>query len=99
MRKLMIISALVLMSASAQAQSLDVGSLMSGSGIPGIEGMDQQQLGSMMQGAGGMAQGGAGRQGARRHAVGHGSQSRSARRESADETKARRIAAKYGVSW
>jgi hypothetical protein len=99
MRKLMIISALVLMSATAQAQSVDIGSLMSGGGIPGTEGLDQQQLGSMMQGAGGMAQGGAGRQAGRRHAAGHASQSRSARHESADETKARRIAAKYGVSW
>jgi hypothetical protein len=104
MRKLIIISAILLASASAHAQSLDVGSALSANGISMGSGTDQSQLGSALQGGaaqegGAGSQAGAGPQGSKRHATGHARQSHSGTRESADETKARRIAAKYGVSW
>jgi len=101
MRKLIIITALLLASASAQAQSLDIGSVLSANGISTGQGTDQLQSGAMQGGAGQQAgagaQAGAGQQGGRRHASAR--QSRGKTRESAQETKARSIAAKYGVSW
>ncbi len=102
MRKLIIISALLLASASAQAQNLDIGSVLSANGISTGSGIDQSQAGAAL-GAGSAQQGGAGpqagagSQGSKRHVAAKQGGART--RESADETKARRIAAKYGVSW
>jgi hypothetical protein len=96
MRKLIIISALLLASASAQAQSLDVGSVLSANGISTGSETGQPQPDAALQAGGAGPQAGAGSQSPKRHATGH---DRARTRESADETKARRIAAKYGVSW
>jgi hypothetical protein len=93
MRKLIIISALLLASASAQAQSLDVGSVLSANGISTGSETGQPQPDAALQAG---PQAGAGPQASKRHAARH---DRARMRESADETKARRIAAKYGVSW
>ena len=110
MRKFLIAAALVLASASAEAQTVDVGSILSANGISLGKGSGQPQLGGgqgpagpgqpgLLPGAGG--QGGQGGQSAagqgqsQRQAAGRGRQPR----ESATETRARKIAAKYGISW
>ena len=102
MRNLIIISALLLASASAQAQTIDVGSVLSANGIATGAQTGQPQPDAAMQDAAGLQaagapQAGASRRGPRHHASArHGG---AATRESAEETKARRIAARYGVSW
>jgi len=102
MRKLVIISALLLASASAQAQTIDVGSVLSANGISTGAQTAQPQPDAAMQDAAGQQaaaalQAGASRRGPRHHASArHGG---AATRESAEETKARKIAARYGVSW
>jgi len=101
MRKLIIISALFLASATAQAQSLDVGSVLSANGISTGAGTGQAQPDAAMQGGAGQqgraeVPSGAGRSRTKRHTA---SRSHAGTRESADESKARRIAARYGVSW
>jgi hypothetical protein len=106
MRKLLLAAAFVIASASAQAQTVDVGSILSANGISLGNGGGQPQAGA----APGMAQG-AGNQGGQA-AAGQGGQSASGQgqsqrqagrakqpRESAQETRARNIAAKYGISW
>jgi hypothetical protein len=115
MRKLVLMTAIVLMSASAHAQTIDVGSILSANGIS-LGNAGGQQMGGMGQGGSNMQamQSGAGGQGAAaqgqsQQAQSPQSQSRqrqSARRgrqgqphESAQETRARNIAAKYGISW
>jgi hypothetical protein len=114
MRKLILTTALVLASASAQAQPIDVGSILSANGIslgnggeqpaaasgPGGAGM--QQVGAGGQGGAGAQGGGQGQpqgasQGQSQQQAQRGKHGRS--RESAQETKARNIAARYGISW
>ncbi|WP_316160727.1 hypothetical protein [Bradyrhizobium sp. SZCCHNRI20481] len=101
MRKLLLATAFVVASASVQAQTIDVGSILSANGISIGKGSQPQ--------AGGQTQDGmspnAGSQGGQ-SAAGQGqgkSQRQAARarqpRESAQETRARNIAAKYGISW
>ncbi|WP_315779340.1 hypothetical protein [Bradyrhizobium sp. SZCCHNPS1003] len=101
MCKLLLAAAFVVASASVQAQTIDVGSLLSANGISvGKSGQPQ---------AGGQAQDGmfpnAGSQGGQSAAgQGQGKSQRQAGRarqprESAQETRARTIAAKYGISW
>ena len=91
MRKFILLSAFLLASASAQAQSIDIGSITPANGISTTSGIEQSQFGS--------AQAGAGSQASKGRSAKSAKKSRTATRESADETKARRIAAKYGVSW
>ena len=111
MRKMLLTTALVLTSAAAQAQTMDLGSILSANGISLGQGAGQQpQLGGQgqMQGQGGSAlpgmsqsavnpggQSAAGQGQSQRQAAGRNRQPR----ESATETRARRIAAKYGISW
>ncbi|WP_315736301.1 hypothetical protein [Bradyrhizobium sp. SZCCHNR1093] len=103
MRKLLLATAFVVASASVQAQTIDVGSILSANGISIGKGSQPQ--------AGGQTQDGmspnAGSQGGP-SAAGQGqgpanSQRQAARarqpRESAQESRARNIAAKYGISW
>lgn len=116
MRKLVFATAVVLMSASAHAQTVDVGSILSANGISLGNAGGQQQMGGMGQGGSNMQAmpSGAGGQGAAAQGQsqqgqsqqGQSRQQRQARRgkqgqphESAQETKARNIAAKYGISW
>ncbi|WP_316229937.1 hypothetical protein [Bradyrhizobium sp. SZCCHNR1051] len=101
MRKLLLATAFVVASASVQAQTIDVGSILSANGISIGKGSQPQ--------AGGQTQDGmspnAGSQGGQ-SAAGQG-QGKSLRqagrakqpRESAQESRARNIAAKYGISW
>lgn len=105
MRKLLLATAFVIASASAQAQTIDVGSILSANGISIGKGGGQPQAGSQQGAAPGMAQG-AGGQSAAGQGQGQGqgqSQRQAGRakqpRESAQETRARNIAAKYGISW
>ncbi|MGJ5021987.1 hypothetical protein [Bradyrhizobium oligotrophicum] len=107
MRKLLLATALVISSASAQvpaqAQTIDVGSILSANGISIGKGGGQPQAGSQQGAAAGMAQG-AGGQSAAGQGQGQGQSQRQAGRakqprESAQETRARNIAAKYGISW
>jgi hypothetical protein len=91
MRRFILLSALLLASASAQAQGVDVGSIMSANGIS-APGAEQSQLGSAQQAAGAP-------QASKGRSAKRAKQGRTASRESARETKARSIAAKYGVSW
>ena len=101
MRRFILSSALLLASASAHAQSVDIGSVMSANGISAPSGTDPSQLGSMPMGGAG-PQTGAGSQvpkGRSAKQAKQTKQSGTATRESASETKARGIAAKYGVSW
>jgi len=107
MRKFLIAAALVLVSASAEAQTVDVGSILSANGISLGKGSGQPQLGDgqgpagpgqpgLLPGAGGQGgQSAAGQGQSQRQAAGRGRQPR----ESATETRARKIAAKYGISW
>ncbi|CCD91682.1 conserved exported hypothetical protein [Bradyrhizobium sp. ORS 375] len=114
MRKLLLATVLVIASAAAQAavqaQTIDVGSILSANGISIGKSAGQPQAG----GAAGMAQGAGqqGGQGAAGQGQGQGqsqaqgqgqSQRQGGRskqpRESAQETRARNIAAKYGISW
>ena len=102
MRNLIIISALLLASASAQAQTIDVGSVLSANGIATGAQTGQPQPDAAMQDAAGLQaagapQAGAGQQDPKHHAS--ATRGGAAMRESAEETKARRIAARYGVSW
>jgi hypothetical protein len=125
MRKLILMTGLVLASASAQAQPIDVGSILSANGISLGNAGGQQQPGAMGQGGAGLQQAGVGGQGGAGAQAGadpqgaagaagqgqsqgqsqaqsqqqtrRGRQGRS--RESAQETKARTIAARYGISW
>jgi len=103
MRKWVIISALLLAStaAQAQAQTIDVGSALTANGISTGSGTGQAQPDAAIQAAdgqqaGAVAQTGSGQPRAKRHTASRG---HAGSRESADETKARRIAARYGVSW
>ncbi|BAM87270.1 hypothetical protein S58_12600 [Bradyrhizobium oligotrophicum S58] len=112
MRKLLLATAFVIASASAQAQTIDVGSILSANGISLGKGGGQPQAGQQGGGAPGMAQA-AGSQGGQTAAgqsqgqgqgQGQGQSQRQAGRakqprESAQETRARNIAAKYGISW
>ncbi|WP_316171484.1 hypothetical protein [Bradyrhizobium sp. SZCCHNRI1058] len=105
MRKLLLAAAFVIASASAQAQTIDVGSILSANGISIGKSGGQPQAASQQGAADGMAQG-AGGQGAAGQGQGQGqgqSQRQTGRarqpRESAQETRARNIAAKYGISW
>jgi hypothetical protein len=106
MRKFLLATALVIASAAAQAQTIDVGSILSANGISiGKGGGQPQAAGQQGGGAPATAQA-AGNPGGQ-SAAGQGqgqSQQRQARRgkqprESAQETRARNIAAKYGISW
>jgi len=104
MRTLCLAATLVIASASAQAQTIDVGSILSANGISIGNGGQPQAVGQS-QGAsapGGMAQG-AGNQGGQNAAGQRQSQRQAARvkqpHESAAETRARNIAARYGISW
>jgi hypothetical protein len=121
MRKLILMTGLVLASASAQAQPIDVGSILSANGISLGNAGGQQLPGAIGQGGAGLQQAGVGGQGGAgaqagadpqgaAGAAGQGqSQAQSQRqtrrgkqgrsRESAQETKARTIAARYGISW
>ncbi|MGJ5202218.1 hypothetical protein [Bradyrhizobium sp. HKCCYLR20261] len=95
MRKLLLAAAFLVTATASQAQTVDVGSILSSNGISIGKG-GQPQAG---QGQGGMSQA-ANSQGA----AGPGqSQRRAGRakqpRESAAETRARNIAGKYGISW
>ncbi|MGJ4927004.1 hypothetical protein ACQR1I_03265 [Bradyrhizobium sp. HKCCYLS2038] len=113
MRKLLLATALVVASASAQAQTIDVGSILSANGISiGKGGGQPQAAGQPGGGAPGMAQGAGGQtvagqgqgQGQGQQSQGQGQSQRQAGRakqprESAQETRARNIAAKYGISW
>jgi len=114
MRKLLLATAFVIASASAQAQSIDVGSILSANGISLGKGGGQPQAGQQGGAAPGLGQG-AGSQGGQSAAgqgqgqgpeqgQGQGQPQRQAGRakqprESAQETRARKIAAKYGISW
>ncbi len=105
MRPLFLAATLVLASASAQAQTIDVGSILSANGFSIGNGGGQPQAVGQTQGASapaGMAQG-AGNEGGQ-NAAGQGRSQRQAGRakqahESAAETRARNIAARYGISW
>jgi len=113
MRKLILMTAFVLASASAWAQPIDVGSILSANGISLGNGGGQQQPAAAGQGGTGLQQAGAGGQSGAGGQAGatdqgqsqvqsqqqaqRGKQGRS--RESAQETKARNIAARYGISW
>lgn len=115
MRKLLLATAFVIASASAQAQSIDIGSILSANGVSLGKG-GQPQAGQQGGGAPGLGQG-AGSQGGQSAAAqgqgqgqgqgqqqGQGQSQRQAGRakqprESAQETRARNIAAKYGISW
>ncbi|GLH81650.1 hypothetical protein SSBR45G_65590 [Bradyrhizobium sp. SSBR45G] len=112
MRKLLLATAFVIASAavSAQAQTIDVGSILSANGISIGKGGGQPQAGGQQGAATGMAQGAGQQQGGQsgQDAAGQGqsqgqSQKQASRakqpRESAQETRARNIAAKYGISW
>ncbi|XUM22951.1 hypothetical protein ACRAVF_05700 [Bradyrhizobium oligotrophicum S58] len=102
MRKLLLAAAFVIASASAQAQTIDVGSILSANGISIGKGGGQPQ--AVGQAQDGMSPN-AGSQGGQSAAgQGQGKSQRQARgarqpRESAQETRARNIAAKYGISW
>jgi len=100
MRKLLLTTAFILASAAAQAQTIDVGGILSANGISlGNGGGQQGASPGMTQGAGNQAgQGAAGQgqgQGQSQRQAGRAKQPR----ESAQETRARNIAAKYGISW
>ncbi|MDP1882777.1 MAG: hypothetical protein Q8K88_07845 [Bradyrhizobium sp.] len=101
MRRFILLSALLLASASlsssSQAQGVDVGSIMSANGIS-APGAGQSQLGSGQQ-AGSAPQAAGAPQASKGRSAKRSKQSRTASRESARETKARGIAAKYGVTW
>ena len=97
MRRFILLSAFLLASASAQAQGVDVGSIMSANGIS-APGAGQSQLGGGQQAGSGQQAAGA-PQASKGRSAKRSKQSRTASRESARETKARGIAAKYGVTW
>jgi hypothetical protein len=97
MRRFILLSAFLLASASAQAQGVDIGSIMSANGIS-APGAGQSQFGSGQQ-AGSLPQAAAAPQASKGRSAKGGKKSRTAKRESARETKARAIAAKYGVTW
>ncbi|WP_315777770.1 MULTISPECIES: hypothetical protein [unclassified Bradyrhizobium] len=97
MRKLLLATAFVVASASAQAQTIDVGSILSANGIS--IGKGSQPQAGMSPNAG--SQGGPSAAGLGQGPANSQRQAARARqpRESAQETRARNIAAKYGISW
>ncbi|WP_315812867.1 hypothetical protein [Bradyrhizobium sp. SZCCHNR2028] len=101
MRKLLFATAFVVASASVQAQTIDVGSILSANGISIGKGSQPQAGGQTQDGMspnagsqGGPSAAGQG-QGKSQRQAGRAKQPR----ESAQETRARNIAAKYGISW
>jgi hypothetical protein len=88
MRKLVLIAAIALASTSVHAQSIDVGSMLQSNGISlGGAGGQQQTSGQSQMG----------QQQPSQRSARRGKHGKS--RESAQETRARGIAAKYGISW